>query len=460
MELRDVRTFRLAQAMTHMQSIGLKYLEILLQRRVQIAIGILGVGLILVGYVSVITGIAHDAAWPANTDYGLYSHAGDQLAAGASPYEFAPGQQFRYVYPPLLADIVALVDRCFGPKLVWILWPTAAALSLVGGIALAMRGFGVKASWGTVLLVAGVFMTGHATRVDLFHGQINHFILLLMVAGLFASNAGRPFLAALCWSVVIVFKPFLGVIVLYLMWKRRWRDAFLTLACSGVLFLASFAPTGGAALQTIWEWIEASHFASSPAFAALPDNQSFYGMLVRITTPNPFVRPWLVAPAAPGLLLLALYGLCVAVLVRFVSHGRSVATDDRLASMVEFQIPLALFMACGPLTEGTHLYFVFPVTAASALIWSERMLKKGANRTEWGLVALAWAACFVTVVSPVRLPLSFVTEHSWELLKGPGVLLSGRFGFNLMLAAVASAWLLHRERPVAKAPSEAIIPAL
>lgn len=438
----------------HLQPIGLKCLQILLQRPVQIAIGVLGIGLILVGYVSAITSIAHDAAWPANTDFGLYRHAGDQLAAGASPYDSAPDQEFRYVYPPLLADIVALVDRCLGLKLVSILWPTAAALSLAVGISLAMRGFGVKASWGTVLLVVGVFMTSHMTRTDLYHGQINQFILFLMVAGLLALNADRPFLAAPCWSVIIVFKPFLGMIVLYLMWKRRWRGAFLTLACSGVLFLASFVPTGGAALQTIREWIEASRFASSPAFAALPDNQSFYGMLVRITTPNRFVEPWLVAPAAPGLLLLALYGLCVAVLVRFVPRGRSVAgaTDDRLANMVEFQIPLALFMACGPLTEGNHLYFFFPAAAASALIWSQRMLQQGDNRTAWGLVALSWAVCFVTVVSPVRLSLNFISEQSWALLKGPGVLLSGRFGFTLMLAAVASAWLLHRERSMAKAP--------
>jgi hypothetical protein len=435
-----------------MQTVRVKYL---LQPRVQIAIGVLGLGLILTGYVWVITSIAHDPAWPANTDFGLYKHAGDQLAAGASPYDFAPDQQFRYVYPPLLADIVAVIDRCFSLKLVSILWPTAAALSLVGGIALALRGFGAKAPWGIVLLVAGVFMTGRATQSDLYHGQINQFILLLLVAGLFASNAGRWILAAFCWSVMIVFKPFLGMIVLYLLWKRRWRDALLTLGCSGVLFLASFAPTGSAALQTIWEWMAASQFASSPAFAALPDNQSFYGMLLRITTPNPFVTPWVDAPAAPRLLLLALYALCVAVLVRFVPRGRSAlgATDDRLAELLEFQIPLALFMACGPLTEGSHMYFVFPAAAASTLIWGHRMmLQQGVNRTAWGLVALSWAACFVTVVSPVRLPLSFISEHSWELLKGPGVLLSGRFGFTLMLAAVASAWLLDRERRVANAP--------
>jgi hypothetical protein len=436
-----------------LQSIGLKYLKIVLQRRVQIAIGLLGTSLIIAGYVSSIASIVRDAAWPANTDFGLYKHAGDQLVAGASPYDFAPDQQFRYVYPPLLADIVAVVDRYLGLKLVSILWPTAAALSLVGGIALAMRGFGAKAPWGNVLLVAGVFMMGHATQIDLYHGQINQFILLLMLAGLFAANAGGTFLAAICWSVIIVFKPFLGMIVLYLLWKRRWRDAFLTLACSGVLFLVSFAPTGAAVPQVIRDWIEVSRFASSPAFAALPDNQSFYGMLVRITTPNPFVQPWLVAPALPGILLLTLYGLCVVVMVRFVSRRQSVldATDDRLANMVEFQIPLALFMACGPLTEGSHMYFVLPAAAASALIWSQRMLQQGPNRTEWGLVALSWAACFVTVISPVRLPLSFVSEHSWLLLKGPGVLLSGRFGFTLMLAAVASAWLLHRER-LAKAP--------
>jgi hypothetical protein len=435
-------------------AIGLKYLQLLLQRRVQVTIGVLGIFLIILGYVVAITSISRDASWPANTDFGIYRQAGKLLAGGASPYEFRPDQEFRYVYPPLLADIVGFVDRYVNSDLISIAWPTAAAISLVGGIALAMRGFGVKSSWGTVLLVAGVFMTGRTTWSDLYHGQINQFILLFMLAGLFASNADRPFSAALCWSVIIVFKPFLGIIILYLMWKRRWRDASLTLAFSCVLFLASFAPTGDAALKTIWEWIEISHYASSPAFAALPDNQSFYGMLVRITTPNRYVAPWLVAPGAARILLLGLYAISVAVLVRFVSRGRSVAgaNDDRLANVLEFQIPLALYMACGPLTEGDHLYFVFPATAASALIWSQRVLQRSDNRMEWGLVALSWAACFVTVVSPLRLPLSFISERSWILLKGPGVLLSGRFGFTLMLAAVASAWLLHRERPTAKGP--------
>jgi hypothetical protein len=114
----------------------------------RIALVALGLVLILGGYGLAMRQIGLDHGWPANTDFSLYRKAGDLLAAGQSPYRFAPDQTFRYVYPPLLADLLAAADRLLGPRGVALLWPTVAAASLLAGLVISLRGFADRVSWG------------------------------------------------------------------------------------------------------------------------------------------------------------------------------------------------------------------------------------------------------------------------------------------------------------------------
>ncbi|MBC7767919.1 MAG: DUF2029 domain-containing protein [Phycisphaerales bacterium] len=408
-------------------------------------IAALALALIGVTAVWVIHEILIRENWPAYTDMGLYLDAANEIAHGRDPYAGDDLGLHRYPYPPLFAGLIAVLVAIFGSAASYV-WITATAVFFVATLWLINRRFGFTAPLHWILLGAGLLLIGRTARIDLMHGQLNFMLMLLLVMGLLSWRAERVRLASVLWAVAICCKPFLGVIVLFLLRQGAWKTALMTFVLSGVIFWASFLPTFPNVFDTFQSWRETTQHYASPAYAANPLNQSFYALGLRLFTVNDFSQPWADAPIlaflVPALAALAA-GFVFWITAAPQKHGAAHEAGAYL--LLRFGAALAALLSLGPVTEGDHLFFVLPgLFGAMALTWS-RVRAQSADQLLWIGVTAAWLLLAAVLAWPRQLLLYFGDEASWAHLKGAGILLSGANAFLLMGAAAPTAIALRRE---------------
>src|SRR5690606_16471641 len=91
-------------------------------------------------------------------------------------------------------------------------------------------------------------------RNETFHGQVNFLMAFLVIVGAILWQRGYNVAAAVPWALAIVTKPFLGLLVLFLLRKGDFRGAFATLALSTILFIGSFVFAFPDPLQVFHDW--------------------------------------------------------------------------------------------------------------------------------------------------------------------------------------------------------------
>jgi hypothetical protein len=398
---------------------------------------------------------ASNADWPAGADIGLYLDAAASVVNGESPYAGSEMNLHRYPYPPLFADFMALLTIIFGRELAGFVWMAAGAGFLIASVLIMTRRFGFTLPYHWALLAAGILMMGRTGRSDLMHGQLNFSLTFLLVTGLLSWREGRSWLASALWALAICCKPFLGVIVLFLLRRGDWRTAATTFALSGVVFLLSFLPTFPNALDTFWGWREVTQHYAAPAYAANPLNQSFYGFGLRLFTENDFSQPWVIAPML-ALLMLVAAGF-VAVGAFWINAGAPDTQDrtqDGAYDLLGFAASLAALMSLGPVTEGDHLYFGLPGLAGSLAIAWRKLRANAPDARLWLIVALPWLAIAALLAWPKQALFHFNATESWRYLEGVTLLISGACGLALLTAAGATAWALRHGRKAITPPLE------
>ena len=80
--------------------------------------------------------------------------------------------------------------------------------------------------WGKVL---GVLLCLRPIEGDLVHGNVNLFILFLVVAGLVAFCSKRDWLAGMALGLAIACKITPALFVPYFLWKRAWKALAATI---------------------------------------------------------------------------------------------------------------------------------------------------------------------------------------------------------------------------------------
>ncbi len=407
----------------------------------------LGILLILVSFGGALDSVRDNPYWnTASTDFGVYYQAAGDIANGDNPY-FEEGRletiRGYYGYPPAFAE--ALIPLHYaGEDVARYGWLLIQFACLLAAVPLLLRAFGMKLAWPWVLLATGIVAASYPAHSDFYHGQVNFPLLLLLVGGLALFVRGHERGAALPWAAMIVVKPFLGVLVLYLLWRREWKAALTTSAVTAGLLALSFARTFVNGFDAVEGWIRISRDYGSAVSTVQPDSHSLHALVLWLFTTNAYSTPWIDSQAllhvSTALLVLTLVAAFLIAL-----PPRAMNRNDRTGARVltESGFVLALGMTYGPLAEGDHLFLLLPAFVGVAMLaW--RAFESGAAPSWWFIAGIAWVVLFAMVLSPIRKTL--LVAPIWSPARPSGleeILWTGRVGFALLFASVSTALALR-----------------
>ena len=147
---------------------------------------------------------------------------------GLSPY--VSSQPTTNLNPPLLWLVVAPFTR-LPVSVAYAAW-TIMSLCLFGVTAR----IAASAIRVPLIDIAVVVLSLTGTAFELHLGQISFVLLVPFTAAWLLDRSGRPTAAAACMGVLCALKPFFGLFVLLMLWRREWRAL---LACVGAALSAA-----------------------------------------------------------------------------------------------------------------------------------------------------------------------------------------------------------------------------
>ena len=162
------------------------------------------------------------ARWFEPTDEAAYWRAGARLLAGGSVYDpsASPGTPYAYFYPPPLAEVLAPLTGILPEWTFTTAW-TVLLLTCLWWLA------------GRQMLVAFALVAFIPVAVELWYRNVHLVLAVLIVLAI------RRWPVLFAVGAAIKIAPGLGIV--YLIVRRRWRDAALTIAVGAGLLLASIA---------------------------------------------------------------------------------------------------------------------------------------------------------------------------------------------------------------------------
>jgi alpha-1,2-mannosyltransferase len=203
-------------------------------------------------------------------------------------------KNYNYPNPPIMALLLApvaelgLINAQLG-ALVWFYLKVAMALACMLWVFRLVESpdkpFPVWAKGFTVVLSLRPILG------DLTHGNVNIFILFLVVGSLTAFSRGRDFLAGILLALAIACKVTPALFVGYFLWKRSWR---VLVGCGvGLALFFFFVPALFLGwthnLNSLKSWIEVMILPFLAGGVVTPEhnNQSLPGLVARLLTAAP-----------------------------------------------------------------------------------------------------------------------------------------------------------------------------
>jgi hypothetical protein len=343
-----------------------------------------------------------------------------EMSEGADIYD-----KYAYPNPPIMAliltPIVTWTDQVGLPPLVaglgWFwLKVGMTLLSLVWVfrmIETSERPFPLWAKTLTVLLSL------RAITGDLQHGNVNIFILFLVIAGLYAWHRGRDFLGGAVLALAMACKVTPALFVPYLIWKRAWS----ALAGCAVGLLLFFWPGVVPAMFLGWEenlrsvdsWMKTmvNPYVVQGFVTSEHNNQSLPGLIYRLLTDSP----------------------------SFVIYPNNQWTPDRYDNFLHLSTDVARWLVKGFM--GLFVLFV---------IWTCRSPRGDPRRVaEYAIIVIGmllfsertWKHHCVTLLLPFAV-LSYQLALWWER-KALRTYLIGTMAVVVLLMSTTSISLLGRE---------------
>lgn len=232
-------------------------------------------------------------------DLGIYLWGGRAVTSGARLY-LVPVQGIWFTCPPFAAVLFTPLAAvpALAVRLVWEL-ASVAAFGWTCVVTLRLAGYRPARTIVLAMVAAGLLL--EPVYHTLYLGQVNLFLLALVLADMWRVACGRP--AGIGIGLAAAIKLIPGIFILLLVLTRRTRDAVtasVTFACCALI---GFGVDPGAS-QRYWTHL---FFDTSRVSATYISNQSAYAALVRSLGGVSHVGSWYYAvPCVLGALGLAL----------------------------------------------------------------------------------------------------------------------------------------------------------
>jgi hypothetical protein len=177
-------------------------------------------------------------------DYGLWYWAGQQVLHGGPLYPGNFSEQFRFIYPPLPAILLA-IPSWFGKIALYTLLSllNVVAWWQTGTLSNVMTGSDRKPGPWLEALPAFVTVTFVFDMFDL--GQPNLVLLAVMLWGFWCLQRQRSWLAGFMFALATAIKVFPVAVLPYLIWRRNWAAVVSMVAFTGILLYVVPAPIRG-----------------------------------------------------------------------------------------------------------------------------------------------------------------------------------------------------------------------
>jgi alpha-1,2-mannosyltransferase len=318
-------------------------------------------------------------------DLVIYRNAAQWWLDGNSLYTFVQPNSggYGFTYPPFAA-------LCMVPMAYLSLDAAAAITSIGSATAITLTTWWLLAPvarrhgwprWFAVALAVPIVSALEPVRETVGFGQVNLFLIALVLADVVALRRGRPWAGAgIGLAMAVKLTP--GLFVVYLLATRRWRAA----GVAGGTFAAATLLAAMVDSGTSWQfWTHTLWDTSRVGRLDYVSNQSLLGVLARLTDPGePDRLLWLT--------------LCVAVLGLLLWRAvRAFRAGDELVGVTLTGLATCLL---SPISWTHHLFWVVPAVVVLIDVAAGRGLHLGAPpwlRAHPGVVArVAGGAAVVT----------------------------------------------------------------
>jgi hypothetical protein len=399
------------------------------------------------------------AIWPLTQigyDFRMYLAAAHSVADGRDLYaqlaalthDTRPGsagvRASGYVYPPLLAVVLALPVRLgLSDQGVWLLW------NMLGAAAILWMGYELnrgprhhkdwRADWPGTLAFATATLLGAVATYDLALGQADLLVAALAVGACGLWLRRNPW-AALPLGAAIAIKPTIGVILLVWLWKGDWRAVARGAIATAALIVVPFVVVGARGTQEYLTFLtQWNAFNANAEYI----NQAPYGMLLRLFTPNVYTQPlldasWLVTPLRIAVILgAALWWM------RAVPRQE---TPDRAVALGECLLALPLTLIFSPLAEDIHYCALLPaLIGLGYLAWSRGLARRPSAWVLWTTFAFFCIPRIQEIVLPDHL-ITLPGQNDPQI--GPFIVLlrSGALLYGALATLIAGGLVLHAAR--------------
>lgn len=311
-------------------------------------------------------------------DFAAFYHAGERMSAGQPLYQPHLNPALHgsmYVYSPLLALLIRPLSHLPFHAAITVWFFVNAAFQI---LAVLLYGAAARLTWrdapslAVLLLVSFRFWD---TTMNFGLGQSNCIMLGLIGAMLWADSRKKWGLMAAVIAFAALFKIWLIGIVLFLLLRRRWKEAFLSVG----LFLAALG-----SLFAVVGWSELPDFLrclmQASAFGKIHSvMNSVIGFADLHLHSNPLVTPLVDS----RIVYIGFIALCAAGLAwGFILLWHTLRDPSPLEIRLSFGLTLTSILLMLPSYENGYLVYCFP------LLWTLLAVPGGADKRPAGVSRL------------------------------------------------------------------------
>jgi len=331
-----------------------------------------------------------------NTE-GLRAKAGSEIDKRAKAAGM--GGSMSYLYPPLLADILAPISQ-FAPNLATLVWRVFNLALVFLSVLLLARMFRVPLLSFEFAALALAAYSFFPVNEAIFNGQVTVVMLALWTVGIVAYSENRIILSAAALALATAFKitPIL-IVPLFFVWKdRRWLVSYFAVSLVIVLAMVGF---NGLHNVTAYPGVLSAMSSGVPA----EDNKTlsslanwvYYGRVFHFDASMTATQPQqhgllIVAKAISG----AFYLLCLYLVWRVRQIGQS--------SRVETIAAFALIIACTSPVSWRHAYTAVFITLAIFWVRALRSSPRTPHTVLLALTSITVGSVFFDVAADGPLP--------------------------------------------------------